>query len=66
MLHSPKVLLIGIDAATWDVLMPLVKQGKVPNIARLMKEGVYGELESIEPMMSPVVWDIIRIMGITI
>ncbi len=56
MLHSPKVLLIGLDGATWDVLMPLVRQGKVPNIARLMKEGVYGELESIEPMMSPVVW----------
>ena len=54
--NSPKVLLIGLDAVTWDVLTPLVQQGKVPHLAKLMQEGVYGKLQSIEPMMSPVVW----------
>ena len=53
---SNKLLFIGIDGVTWDVLMPLINEGKTPNIARLMEEGVYGELESIEPMMSPVIW----------
>lgn len=51
-----KIVLVGVDGATWDVMNPLIEQGKLPNIKRLMDKGAYGNLESIEPMLSPALW----------
>ncbi|HIQ00986.1 MAG TPA: hypothetical protein EYH30_02465 [Anaerolineales bacterium] len=53
---GPKVMLIGIDSATWRVMMPLVKAGRLPNIARLMEEGAYGPLKTFYPTLSPLIW----------
>lgn len=53
---SPKVLLIGLDGASWNVIMPLIRDNKLPNIQRLMREGSYGNLKSIWPFYSEVVW----------
>ncbi len=52
----PKVFVIGIDGGTFDIIQPLVLKGKLPNIARLMKDGVYGKLRSTIPTVSPVAW----------
>src|SRR6266566_2656112 len=49
----PKVVVIGLDAATWTVIRPLVAEGKMPNLAKLMKAGVSGTLESILPPITP-------------
>ena len=35
---AKKVLLIGWDAADWKVIMPLIKQGKMPTLAKFMSE----------------------------
>ena len=51
-----KVLVIGLDGATFNVIKPLLKQGKLPTIAKLMDEGVYGELRSVTPPISPTAW----------
>ncbi len=51
-----RVLLIGIDGADWNVLDPLIQAGRLPNLARLAREGVRGRLRSITPMLSPVIW----------
>ena len=52
-----KVLLIGIDAADWDVIGPLLDEGKLPNLARLRDEGAAGKLRSLEPLTkSPIIW----------
>jgi len=49
-----KVVIIGLDGATWDLLKPWVDRGKLPAVARLMRLGVWGELEStIPPVTSP-------------
>jgi len=49
-----RVLVIGLDGATFDVIRPLVHNGKLPTIERLMKNGVYGDLIStIPPVTSP-------------
>ena len=42
-----KVLLIGIDAADWYYINPLLKEEKLPNLASLMKAGSYGYLNTI-------------------
>lgn len=51
-----KVLLIGWDAADWKVIEPLMKQGKMPALQRLMKRGVHGRLKTLDPPLSPMLW----------
>lgn len=53
---SRRVLLVGWDGADWEVLQPLVRKGMMPNLARLMAEGSWGELGSITPLLSPLIW----------
>jgi predicted AlkP superfamily phosphohydrolase/phosphomutase len=52
---SLNILIIGLDAASWKIIIPLLKKGKLPNIKRLMQEGVYGKLW-VRPDVSPVIW----------
>ena len=54
--NEKKTLFIGMDGATWDVIKPLIEEGKLPNIAKLKKEGASGILLSTEIMISPSVW----------
>ena len=36
--ESPKVLLIGWDAADWKVINPLLDAGKMPNLETFINE----------------------------
>lgn len=49
-----KVLLIGIDGATWEILKPMMDEGRIPNIKRLYNEGTSGILTSTIPPLTPV------------
>lgn len=51
-----KVLLIGWDAADWNVARPLIEEGKMPNLKKLMDDGVWGNLATIRPVLSPMLW----------
>jgi predicted AlkP superfamily phosphohydrolase/phosphomutase len=51
-----KVLLLGIDGATFDIIKPLVKNGKLPNLAYLMNEGAWGVLDSTIPPVTIPAW----------
>lgn len=53
---QPKMLLIGLDAASLDVIESLVEAGKLPTFKRLMAEGTYGPLGTFEPTESPQIW----------
>ena len=44
-----KVLVIGIDGATFDVIDPLVADGRLPQLTKLMKRGVRAPLRSVRP-----------------
>jgi predicted AlkP superfamily phosphohydrolase/phosphomutase len=49
-----RVLIIGLDGATLDLIHPWAQEGKLPTLNRLMAEGTWGPLEStIPPMTSP-------------
>lgn len=56
--HAPpaKVLIIGMDGASWNVLDPFIAQGVTPNLARLKQAGAYGPLRSFWPLRTPQVW----------
>lgn len=51
-----KTLILGLDGATWDLLKPYAEKGYMPTLARLLKEGVHGELESTMPAMTAPSW----------
>lgn len=51
-----KLLLLGIDGATWCVLDPLLQAGKLPHLERLIARGTSGVLQSFEYSASPVAW----------
>jgi predicted AlkP superfamily phosphohydrolase/phosphomutase/Tfp pilus assembly protein PilF len=51
-----KVLLVGWDAADWQVIHPLMDQGLMPTLQRFVEEGVMGNLGSLDPMYSPCLW----------
>src|SRR6266436_2488595 len=40
-----RVLLIGVDAGEWDVLGPLLDEGRCPNLARMRDQGSSGKLQ---------------------
>jgi predicted AlkP superfamily phosphohydrolase/phosphomutase len=52
-----RILMVGIDSADWDVVTPLIEQGKMPNLASLVESGVSCDLHSLEPKQkSPTIW----------
>jgi len=49
-----KVMVLGLDGATWTVLKPLSNFGFLPNIKKFMHQGCVGILKStIPPVTSP-------------
>jgi len=51
-----KVLVIGLDGATWDLLKPLTDEDTMPTLKKLMENGVYGNLESTIPPVTGGAW----------
>ncbi len=51
-----RVLLIGIDGATPRVTGPLQREGRLPTLSRLAREGASGPLRSVPPLISPPLW----------
>ncbi|MAM30057.1 MAG: hypothetical protein CMC13_13630 [Flavobacteriaceae bacterium] len=51
-----KTLLIGWDAADWDIIWPLIAQGKMPALKKLIENGVYGNMSTMNPPYSPMLW----------
>src|SRR2546430_10454414 len=51
-----KVLIIGLDGATWRVLEPWARDGRLPNLAVLMARGSWGPLRSTVPALTLPAW----------
>jgi predicted AlkP superfamily phosphohydrolase/phosphomutase len=51
-----RLLIVGLDAATFDLISPWIAEGKLPNLATLMKNGAWGRLASILPPITPPAW----------
>jgi len=52
----PRLTVIGLDAATLDVVEPLVAGGHLPNLGRLLEEGSGGVLRSTTHPLTPQAW----------
>lgn len=55
-MKAKKVVLIGWDAADWKVIDQLIEQGHMPMLAEMVKKGVRGNLSTLEPVLSPMLW----------
>lgn len=56
-MSKPKVLLIGWDAADWKMFRPLLEDGEIPAIERMINNGVMGNLATLQPVLSPMLWN---------
>jgi predicted AlkP superfamily phosphohydrolase/phosphomutase len=53
---SEQIIVVGLDGATLDLILPWVQAGRLPNMARIMREGAAGTLSSTLPPMSASAW----------
>jgi len=51
-----KVIVIGLDGATWDLIEPWAKEGKLTTIKKLMDDGIYSTLWSTVPSYTLPAW----------
>lgn len=52
-----KTLVIGLDGACMDLIKQYVNDDKLPTFEKLMKEGSYGNLESVTPPLTIPAWN---------
>ena len=51
-----KVIIIGLDGATWDIIIPWANKGELPTFKKLLENGVYGDLRSTVPWATIPAW----------
>ncbi len=51
-----RMLIIGLDGATFDILRPMMAAGRMPHLAALITEGTSGVLNSTVPPITPAAW----------
>ncbi len=54
--RADKVLVIGLDGATFDLIKPWAAEGALPTLGRLMRDGAYGALHTTLPPMTAPAW----------
>jgi predicted AlkP superfamily phosphohydrolase/phosphomutase len=54
--HASRLLVIGLDGATYDLLTPWAESGRMPNLARLMASSARAVANSTRPYITPVAW----------
>lgn len=53
---APHLLVVGLEGATLDLLLPLARQGRLPFFATMFDEGSYARLESFPPVRPLGLW----------
>ena len=52
----PNLLIVGLDGASLDAILPLSEQGLLPFFSKTMRTGSYGRAESLEPASRLPLW----------
>lgn len=53
---TSRLVIIGLDGATFDLIEPWAKAGELPVLARLMTEGTWGPLRSVTHPFTAQAW----------
>ena len=51
-----RLVILGLDGATWTVLDPMRKRGLMPNLDSLLARSAHGTLRSIVPPVTSAAW----------
>src|SRR5947207_2260504 len=51
-----RILIVGLDGATWSLLEPWARMGRMPALAALMDRGAWGPLRSTIPPLTLPAW----------
>ncbi len=54
---TQRVLLIGWDAADWQIIHPLIEAGHMPVLKSLLEIGTSGKISTLQPPLSPILWN---------
>lgn len=55
--QKPKIILLGLDGLEWNILNPLIREGALPAFESLVREGTSGDLRTLHPTLSPMLWN---------
>jgi predicted AlkP superfamily phosphohydrolase/phosphomutase/tetratricopeptide (TPR) repeat protein len=55
-MKKQKVVLIGWDAADWQIISPLLDSGEMPALEKLINNGMMGNIMTLDPPLSPILW----------
>ncbi|MBI3270161.1 MAG: alkaline phosphatase family protein [Planctomycetes bacterium] len=55
-----RVLLLGLDGASWNILDDMLADGELPHFQRVLARGARGDLASEAPFESPTCWSTIQ------
>lgn len=55
-MRGSRVVVIGLDGATFDLICPWATEGKLPTFARFMDKGTWGNLASTVPPVTSPAW----------
>src|SRR4029077_10532505 len=55
---KPRVIVLGVNGAEWDILKPLLVRGEMPNLARVIQPGFSGKLKTVSAPNCPKVYSI--------
>lgn len=53
---TKKLLIVGWDAADWKIIDRLLSHGLMPTVRGLLERGSRGDLNSLDPKLSPLLW----------
>lgn len=53
---SHRVLVVGLDGATPDLVEPWMRAGYLPALSQLVRQGGTGRFRSVLPVLSPAAW----------
>jgi predicted AlkP superfamily phosphohydrolase/phosphomutase len=51
-----KLIIVGLDGATFDLIVPWVEAGKLQTFKRFLEDGTWGELQSTFPPLTCPAW----------
>lgn len=56
MAKNPKVVVVGLDDGTLDLMEPWMNKGELPHFQKIRKHGSYGKLRSTVPPYNAPAW----------
>jgi len=51
-----KLIVIGLDGASFELIDPWIREGRLPNIARIKEQGVWADMQSVLPPVTSPNW----------